>query len=115
MQVNYDSSQTEAEHNATIALPAQIDICDSANSNLVHLETVDTHEQIATVNKGRRPYRLAMALELMQRYNAHQELVSALREVSVFLGDLIVSGRATEQTIELSKTVVKALERARVN
>lgn len=46
------------------------DICVSANSNLVHIETVHG-EQIATVNKGTKEQRIANALFIAEAMNAY--------------------------------------------
>lgn len=63
--------------------PTPWDICESENSNLVHIETSLEHptlagEQIATVNKGNKETRLANAALIVKAVNNHQSLIDAL-------------------------------------
>jgi hypothetical protein len=65
--------------------PTPWDICQSANSNLVHIETaldgsIIGGVQIATVNKGDIDTRMANALLITTAVNAHEELLELAAE-----------------------------------
>lgn len=87
--------------------PTPWDICDSANSTLIHIETIHG-EQIATVNKGNKEQRLANALYMARACNAHDELVAALQRAH---DHMAVDARFEHS--QTGKQIIAALAKAR--
>jgi hypothetical protein len=93
--------------------PEDWDICDSANSNFIHVEVKVTGEQIATVNRGCREERINNALfmaaaPLMAQIIRHQKelleecerVLTATIDVQVDVGGKPVDDATALEMIE---------------
>lgn len=101
--------------NETKHTPTPWDICESGNSNLIHIECAAgtagnpiTGLQIATVNKGTRAERLANAHHIVKCANSHDELLTALKVALNFWDHNLASPQEKEAWIRVRAAIARA-------